>query len=126
MFVQRMENVTTKPDATDPFVFMAAKGARRVIPELGDNLKASAQPYVFFVVYPDKANTEKPKLQVEFLVDDKVIAKQLADLPAPDSTGTIPMVVKTPTQAGKCQLRISALQGSATAVQSLYYSVAAN
>ena len=126
MLVQRMENVPAPADGADPFVFAAGKAARRVIPELGDNLKAGAQPYVFFVVYPDKANSEKPKLQVEFLVDDKVIAKQLADLPAPDALGTIPMVVKTPTQPGKCQLRISALQGDASAVQSLRYSVAAN
>jgi hypothetical protein len=78
------------------------------------------------VVYPDKANSQKPSLQVEFLVDGKVIAKQLADLPAPDASGAIPMVVKSPTQPGKCELRISALQGSATAVRSLNYSVAAN
>ena len=126
MFVQRMENLPAAGDGGDPFVFAAGKGARRVIPELGDNLRAGVKPYVFFVVYPDKNNAEKPKLQVEFLVDDKVIAKQLADLPPPDATGAIPMVVATATQAGKCQLRISALQGSASAVQTLHYSVAAN
>jgi VWFA-related protein len=124
MLVQRMETAKAV-DPADPFVFAAGTAGRRIIPELGDNLRAGVKPYVFFVVYPDKGNPEKPKLQVEFLVDDKVIAKQLADLPAPDATGAIPMVVATATQPGKCQMRISAIQGTATAVQSLHYSVAA-
>jgi hypothetical protein len=127
LLVQRVENVSGNPDAADPFVFGIDKGhPRRVIPELGDSLKAGVHPYVYFVVYPDKSSTEKPKVQVEFMVDGKVLAKQIADLPAPDSSGAIPMLVATAAQSGKCQLRISALQGSATAVQSVNYSVAAN
>jgi hypothetical protein len=114
-------------DGADPFVFGVDKGhPRRVIPELSGNLKAGVHPYAYFVIYPDKSNTEKPKLQVEFLVNGKVLAKQIADLPAPDSSGAIPMLVATAAQPGNCQLRISALQGSATAVQTVDYSVAAN
>ncbi|MGC2659492.1 MAG: VWA domain-containing protein [Bryobacteraceae bacterium] len=127
VLVERLENVAGKPDPSDPFVIGIDKPKpRRVIPELDSSLRAGAHPYVYFVVYPDKTSTEKPKLQVEFLVDGKVLAKQIADLPAPDSSGSIPMLVATAAQPGKCQLRISALQGSATAVQSVDYSVAAN
>jgi hypothetical protein len=75
------------------------------------------------VVYPDKANSAKPQVQVEFTVDGKVIANQTADLPAPDASGAIPMVIRATVHTGKCELKITSLQGTETATRTLTYTV---
>jgi VWFA-related protein len=126
MLVKHMEPVKGKVEQTDPLEFQPdpAQG-QRVIPELGVNLTPSATPYVFFVVYPDRSIADKPKIQVEFLVDGQVLAKQTADLPAPDSTGAIPMVINTAAKPGNCELRVTALQGNSSTKQSLTYTIAA-
>ena len=126
MLVQHMEPVKGKVEQADPLEFQPdpAQG-QRVIPELATNLTSSATPYVFFVVYPDRTLTDKPKIQAEFLVGGQVLAKQVADLPAPDATGAIPMVINTAAKPGNCELRITALQGNSSAKQSLTYSIAA-
>jgi hypothetical protein len=111
--------VAGKANASDPLIF----NGQRLVPFIGEKLSADAKPFVYFVVYPDKKLTEKPKIQVEFLVDGNVLANQTADLPAPDATGTIPMVVKASTHAGNCELKITALQGSKSAAGALKYSV---
>jgi VWFA-related protein len=125
MMVQRLEPVNGKVDAGNPFEFQAqpTQGAR-VIPELATNLRADAHPNVYFVVYPDAANPQKPKIQVELLVAGKLLAKQSADLPAPDASGAIPMVTSAPGVPGDCELRVTAMQGDEKATQSLVYQIA--
>jgi len=120
VMVQRVEAVSGTSDAADPFQF----SAKRVIPELSSGAP-STPPAIYFVVYPDKASTEKPKLQVEFFVNGQVVAKQIADLPAADASGAIPMMVSAVQKPGDCELRIAALQGSESAEQSVAYKVAA-
>jgi hypothetical protein len=126
LLVGQMEPVIGKVAPADPLEFQPdpAEG-KRVIPELATDLGSKTSPYVFFVVYPDKSIAEKPKIQAEFLVNGQVLAKQVADLPAPDATGAIPMVINTAAKPGNCELRITALQGGSTKVQSLKYSIAA-
>ncbi len=125
MLVQNVEPVAGKVEPSDPLQFQPdPTQGRRVIPELATSLTASAKPYVFFVVYPDRSLTEKPKIQVEFLVGGQVLAKQTSELPAPDATGAIPMMINTATKPGNCELRITALQGGSSAKQSVTYSIA--
>jgi VWFA-related protein len=126
MLVQHVEPVKGKVESTDPLEFQPdpAQG-QRVIPELATDLTPSATPYVFFVVYPDRSIADKPKIQVEFLLGGQVLAKQTADLPAPDATGAIPMVINTAAKPGNCELRVTALQGNSSTKQSLTYTVAA-
>ena len=126
MLVQHMEPVKGKVEQSDPLQFQPdpAQG-QRVIPELATDLNPSATPYVFFVVYPDHSLTDKPKIHVEFLVGGQVLAKQTADLPAPDATGAIPMVINTAAKIGRCELRVTALQGNSSIKRSLTYSIAA-
>jgi len=126
LLVGHMEPVTGKVAPADPLEFQPdpAQG-KRVVPELDTNLGANVSPYVFFVVYPDKSIAGKPKIQAEFLVNGQVLAKQVADLPAPDATGAIPMVINTAAKPGNCELRITAMQGDSSSVQSLKYSIAA-
>ena len=119
MLVQRVEPVSGTPDASDPLIF---KG-RRLVPYVASAVSADAKPLAYFVVYPDKSNTEKPKIQVEFLVGGKSLANQTADLPAPDASGAIAMVVKAATHTGDCELRITALQGADSSTKSVKYNV---
>jgi hypothetical protein len=46
-------------------------------------------------------------------------------LPPPDSSGAIPMLVNAVARPGKCEIRITALQGFQSATRSVNYAVAA-
>ena len=126
LLLQNKEPVNGKVAPADPLEFQldATKG-ERIVPELGTNLAPTATPTVFFVVYPDKAITDKAKIQAEFLLGGKLLGKQMADLPAPDATGAILMQISAPAKPGDCELRITAMQGNSSTMQSLKYTVAA-
>jgi hypothetical protein len=125
LLLQNKEQVNGKVTPTDPLEFQLdpTKG-ERILPELGTNLPATATPSVFFVVYPDKSISDKPKIQAEFLLGGKLLGKQVADLPAPDATGAILMQISAPAKQGDCELRITAMQGASSTIKSLKYTVA--
>ncbi len=126
MMVQRLDPISGKPDLSDPFVFQAGANLwRKAVPELRDAFASNAKPAVYFVVYPDPSAKDKPQIEVEFRDNGQVIAKQTAPLPAPNSSGAIPMVVGAVAKPGKCELRVTAIQGNARTMQSLYYTVVA-
>jgi hypothetical protein len=77
--------------------------------------------WVYFVVYGDKSNAEKPKIHVEFKSGGQVFAQQTVELPAPDASGTIPMFVAAATRPGNCELQITAVQGNESATEHLAY-----
>lgn len=120
MLLQRVEPISGTPDTSDPLVFRG----QRLVPFIALALKADAKPFAYFVVYPDKSSTEKPRANVEFLVDGKTMANQTVDLPAPDASGAIAMVVKAAMHTGACELRITALQGNDSSTKSVKYNVA--
>ena len=119
VLVGQAEAVNGKGDPTDPFEFQG----KRMVPMSTHSLKPADQPFVYFVVYPDKANAEKPHIDVEFLVGGESVAKQSADLPAADENGTIPMAVAAVVKPGECEFKITAVQGNATSTQSVKYTV---
>jgi hypothetical protein len=123
VIVRRIEPAGSQVDADTPDPLQFQEG--RVVPEIGARLPPGAQPSVFFVVYPDGARDEKPRIGVRFLLDGKVIASRTVDLPPPDPSGAIPMTVGAIAQAGNYELRVTALQGAGSAKQSVKYSVAA-
>jgi VWFA-related protein len=126
MLVKRVESANDKSGNSDPFQFQAEPGqAKRIVPELATSFAADARPSVFFVVYPDPAIAEKPTVQVAFLVGGKLIAKQQSELPAPDSTGAIPVVIQAATRSGDCELRITATQGNTATLRTVSYTIAA-
>jgi hypothetical protein len=119
--VQQVEPANSQTDAADPLTF---KG-KHVIPMVEATVNPAAKRYVYFVVYPDKSNGEKPKIHVAFKTGGQVFAESTADLPAPDATGTIPMFVAAATRPGNCELQITALQGNESATEHIKYAVAA-
>jgi VWFA-related protein len=119
MLVRRVAPVSGQPDSANPFEFATG----RVVPSLNPALSKDAQPYVYFVVYPDKASTEIPRAGVEFLVDGKLVAEQTTDLPPADASGAVPMTLGAMVRPGQCELRITALQGYVMTTQSVKYTV---
>jgi VWFA-related protein len=124
VLAQQVQTVNGPVDAADPFEFSSGSHATRVIPELAATLSAQAQPLAYFVVYPDKANAEKPKIEVESLAEGQVTATRTIDLPPAGPGGEIPLVLRAPAHLGNCELKITAVQGNTrSATESLAYTI---
>lgn len=108
----------TESSPSEPLVYQG----RRVVPMLAPAWTAAEKPSVYFVVYPDKRNPEKPKLTVEFWVNGKLLATNTANLPT-DTAGSIPVFVETAAVPGNCELRITAIQGTDSVTGSVKYAV---
>jgi VWFA-related protein len=119
MLIQRVEPATGPADASDPLVVQG----KRLVPFVGSTLAADTKPYVYFAIYPDKASAEKPKLHVEFQAEGQVFANQSYELPPPDATGAIPMLIRAATHAGPCELKISVTQGTESVARTLSYTI---
>ena len=120
MLVARADALTAQPDEDDPLLFQQ----RELVPILGGELKASAKPLLYFVVYPDKSIQETPRIRVQFFVNGEELAQKQDALPPPDSSGAIPVVVNAVSKLGKCEIKITALQGLHSATRSVTYTVA--
>jgi VWFA-related protein len=121
ILVARADPLTAEPEADDPLVF----NDRELVPVLNGSLPASAQPMLYFVVYPDDSLTETPRIRVEFSVDGKQLEQRQSELPEPDSSGAIPVLVNAATKAGNCEIRVTAVQGFETATRSVTFTVPA-
>ncbi|MGB9456498.1 MAG: VWA domain-containing protein [Bryobacteraceae bacterium] len=117
MVIQRLE-AAEKPDAADPLVFMG----KHLVPLLEPTLHAGNPYLLYFAVYPDKSNTEKPAAQIEVSSKGKVLASVPAKLI--QDTGVWRAVVGAPAQVGSYEVKVTASQGSApSATQTLSYTV---
>jgi hypothetical protein len=121
VLVQGLEPVAGTPDPKDPLVYQG----KRVIPDTRAAFQGDAKPMIYFVVYPDKSLADAPKLQVEFIVDSKPVAMQSVKLPEPDASGAVALLMRGPMRPGDCELRISTVQGTTSATQSVKYKVVA-
>jgi hypothetical protein len=115
--VERLEPAGPQPDTADPFTFQG----KRVTPMVQAAMGTAAKRYVYFVVYKDKSNPEKPKMHLEFKNGGQVFADQTVDLPEPDASGAIAMFVGAANRPGNCELRITAMQGGQSATEQIAY-----
>ncbi len=122
LLIRQVDAATGKPDAADPF----RVGSKRVTPELAATLQAGAKPFVYFVVYPDKASSAHARIEIQFLIDGHVVARRAEDLPAADAEGAVPKLFGTLAKPGNCELKIIATQGSESLERSVKYTVVAN
>jgi VWFA-related protein len=120
VLVQSIEDAGTGAGVSDPLIV----NKKRLIPFLGAALKTEAKPYAYFVVYPELLSQDAPKLRVEFRAGDALLADQTSDLPKPDATGAIPMIIRAANHAGDCELRITAIQGGRSTTRAIHYTVA--
>jgi VWFA-related protein len=120
VLVQALEPSKGQAGSSDPFELRHG----RVVPELVPKLSPSAKPSVYFVVYPDKSKGEKPRFAAKVLLDGAVIGDQTGELPAPDPSGAIRMVVRLAPKPGQYEVKVTALQGSESVERSLRFSMA--
>jgi hypothetical protein len=118
--VEHLDPAGAKPDAADPFTVKD----KHVIPMVQAAVGAAAKRWVYFVVYGNKSNPEKPKIHVEFKNGGQVFAEQTLALPEPDENGAIAMFVAAAARTGNCELRITAMQGAESATERIAYVTA--
>jgi hypothetical protein len=121
LLVKKLEEINGPKDASDPLEY----SGKRALPELGGLVRASVHPLIYFMVYPDTSADAKPHMEVEFSLGGRIVARQAADLPAPDTSGAIPMSIATVPEPGNYSIKIAIRQGSEHVERSLDYSVAA-
>ncbi len=119
--VHRVQDLQRPPDAADPFEIPG----KRALPFVSTTLPAGTEPFVYFVVYPDRNNREFPSLGAQFLMNGRVLATQKSLLLAPDESGAIPMAIRAVAKPGNYEVRITVEQGRAAVQRSLKYSIAA-
>ncbi|MBZ5626811.1 MAG: VWA domain-containing protein [Acidobacteriia bacterium] len=119
--VEHLDPAGAQADTADPFTFQG----KHVVPMVQAAVSPATKRWVYFVVYRDKSNPEKPKIHVEFKNGGEVFAEQTVALPEPDSNGAIAMFVAAATRPGNCELRITAMQGGQSATEQIAYLGAA-
>ena len=115
--VEHLDPAGAQPDTTDPFTIKD----KHVVPMVQPAVGPAVKHWVYFVVYKDKSNPEKPKIHVEFKNGGEVFADQTVALPEPDANGAIAMLVGAATRPGNCELRITAMQGGQSATEQIAY-----
>ena len=115
--VEHLDPAEAQPDAADPFSLQG----KHVVPMVQAAASAATKRWVYFVVYKDKSNPEKPRIRVEFKTGGQEVAIQMSDLPEPDKNGAIAMFVAAPARPGNCELQITAIQGNQSASEHLAY-----
>jgi VWFA-related protein len=115
--VEHLDPPDAHLDAADPF---SVQG-KHVVPMVRAAASAAAKRWIYFVVYKDKSNQEKPKIRIRFKNGGQEVADQTSALPEPDKNGAIAMFVAAPVRPGDCELEITAIQGSQSATEHLAY-----
>jgi hypothetical protein len=108
--------------SADPLVYQGD----RLVPMLSRTIGPAEQRTIYFLAKADPKLAEKPKLEIELLVDGQTTAKQTGAMPEPNEAGLIPMSFVAPARAGHCELRLTAWQGVSRATESIAYEVAAD
>jgi len=119
LLVKKLEDINGPQDAADPLEY----GGKRALPELGGVVRASAHPFIYFMVYPDTTAEARPHMEVEFSLGGRAVAHQTADLPAPDASGAIPMSIVTLIEPGNYAIKVAIQQGSERVEKHLDYSI---
>jgi hypothetical protein len=122
MLAQKVEELERSADESDPF----ESAGRRVIPLATADLPAGSNPFLYFVLYPQKDNPDKTVLRVRFLRDGRQIANRTVAIGEPDSSGGVPMLISAVQKPGNYEVHVAMTQGRAAAERSLTYSIAGN
>ena len=120
--VHLVKNLDRAPDETDPFEIPG----KRASPFVSTALPAGADPFIYFVIYPEKNSAGVPALQAQFLANGRVVTTQKTALPAPDESGAIPMTIRAIREPGDYEVKISIEQGHASVERSVKYTIGAN
>jgi hypothetical protein len=105
----------------DPLIYQGD----RLVPMLSRTVAPGERRKIYFLAKPDAGVSDKPKLEIEFLVDGKSTAKQIAPMLEPNQAGLIPMSFVAPSCDSRCELRLTAVQGASRSTESIAYGAAA-
>jgi VWFA-related protein len=117
--VRRVEDLATPADPADPFEY----ASKRVLPFVTTNLLTGAKPFVYFVVYPEPGNAAKAVLRVRLMKEGRPVTTLRPDVPAPDASGGIPMIMTLPSKPGTYEVRATVTQGNRTTERTLTFTL---
>jgi hypothetical protein len=117
--VRRVEDLATPADPADPFEY----ASKRVLPFVTTHLLPGAQPFVYFVIYPQPATAAKAVLRVRLMKEGRPVTTLRPDVPAPDASGGIPMIMTLPSKPGTYEVRATVTQGNRTTERTLTFTL---
>ena len=118
MAIQSVENAD-KLDAADPMQFQG----KVLVPMLSKTAHEGTPYLLYFTVYPEPSNSEKPVAQVEVSADGKVLIPAAA-LKLTAEGGVLRGLMRGPAVAGNLQAKVTVSQGNLPPVtQTLDYTV---
>ena len=106
-------------DGSDPLVYQG----QRLVPMLSRVFPSGEQRMIFLVARADGSTRDKPALEMELIAEGASIAKQSSPMPDANEAGLIPVSFVAPGRAGKCELRVTAVQGQSRVVRSITYEI---
>ena len=121
MLAQKVEDLQRNADDTDPF---EVEG-RRIIPLASTAQPAGSNPFLYFVLYPQK-DADKARLQVQLFRDGKQVKRWTVPVEPPDTSGAVPMLIAAAQKPGNYEVRIDMTQGHASVERKLTYNIAGN
>jgi VWFA-related protein len=109
---------------TDPYRFAGGK----VLPTLDTTIAAGGpqQLTLFFTVYPDPRSGDKPRLWIEIVSEDKVVARSSLELPPAEADGKVPYLASislSNLKSGSYEARVVARQGAESAVERVGFNI---
>lgn len=123
---KKQEKTEGPPDdaVANPFEFhlgTVVPATEFVVPKsLGGNVS------YYFVVYPDKGSSEKPKLLMQYFRDGQLVGQGAPELPAPQENGWIPYITTTQASAfppGEYTMSVVVEQGGSSARQEAFFKI---
>jgi len=100
VLVQQVEPLNGPADASDPLVFQG----KRMVPNDWLSIEAHRQAVVTLWFTRTRRMRRNPKSRSSSCQAARYWLSRTADLPAPDASGAIPMIVGAATRPGNCQL----------------------
>lgn len=108
----------------DAFYFTGGK----VVPTLTHTLKGGPGNVLsfYFTVYPNRTNSDSPKLTMAFYKDNHYLGPAEIPLPAPEKDGRIPFIANLPADKftpGAYQIKMGVTQGQSTVERQISFQI---
>ena len=122
--VRRLDVFAADADPSEPFQYQN----RKIVPNLtGTVSRDTGDPIsTFFVIYPDAASADKPKLELEVLREGEPLGRVPMELPQAAAGAPIPYIASIPTDAlrpGRYELHATVNQGKEIAERTVAFAV---
>jgi hypothetical protein len=99
-----------------------AAAENRTLPILSDSVSSAKPVYLYFVLYPGKAQSH-PRVSLQVLRDGREVASKLVDLPEARPDGSVPVMLKLAPAQGHCDILVTAQQDKLMAQSALSVNV---